>query len=159
MSRPTTLKRLLSVIPGLMTAALFFVIGTCRNEVKCERATDICMYRDGVLGGTEATFPITDVREVNYSGGRGKHGNDAQVELIMTNGAAKVFSRAGDDEARATSVRAKAFFLAGEGPEFRYVSPSYRWMFILTGVFVFGAFMMFFMTGGRPVASPPNQLA
>lgn len=137
-------KQLLPALPSLIGAVILFVVGTCRTELACDRAAGTCAWRDGVLGGEQATFAIRDVRDVRYDGGRGKHGSDGQVTLVFASGAEKVFGKADQATAKATAERARTFF-AGQGAVYRFRTPPRTFVFFLAAGSLLGGLGMITM--------------
>lgn len=140
--------RWVSLLPALASfvgALIAFVAGSYHIDLACDRAKNQCSWTDGIFGADTITFPISDVREVKYVGGRGKHGGDGLVALVLPNGDELEFGKADDEEAKATTEQARAFFKGGTGATYEW-HLSRRWLWIVAGAFTMSSLFVFVFT-------------
>jgi hypothetical protein len=152
----TRLKSLIPAFPALAAAIILFLVGTYRTDLTCDRAANSCTWRDGLFGGDPTTFPISDVREVKYEGGRGKHGGDGQVLIVLANGKEESFGKADDDVAKATTEEARAFF-AGTGASYHWGTSPRTWMFVAAAGMLLASLSLFVTAFRKPPTTEASR--
>lgn len=124
-------RALLAVFPLLIAGVVLVVFGTSRTELECHRPERTCTWRDGILGGSPVTFPMTDVHEVRLVDNYGRHASDGHVELHLKNGDVMAFGKGERGRAAAQMTDETKRFLSAEGTRLYFAAPTLVWMCFL----------------------------
>ena len=117
---------MLKYLPAAGAALLGVVlaIGAMRPAVDfvCDRTS--CVYG-------ERTFRVAEVREVRFVDGFGKHGTQAESQIILASGREMSIGRDATEAARLTHQELQRFFAPGGPPSFQRKGRVAHWMWLL----------------------------
>jgi hypothetical protein len=132
MAAPRWLRRAALFAPAAGCVLLAIVLAGAASStttLACDRAAGRCTWSTRAWhGGSSRAFAITDVREVRFVEGLGKHGRRAETALVFASG--HELHLATDDEGAARDrFHAIDAFFAGRGPALREHQAGAGWLY------------------------------